>query len=39
MEAGEADAEVGEVPDHIEDLVARSVKGWSHPQQQAIRGF
>ena len=37
MEAGEADAEVGEVPDHIEDLVARSVKGWSHPQQQAIK--
>ena len=40
MEAGEADEaneEVGEVPDHIEDLVARSVKGWSHPQQQAIK--
>ena len=40
MEAGEADEageEVGEVPDHIEDLVARSVKGWRHPQQQAIK--
>ena len=40
MEAGEADEaneEVGEVPDHIKDLVARSVKGWSHPQQQAIK--
>ena len=40
MEAGEADEaneKVGEVPDHIEDLVARSVKGWSHPQQQAIK--
>ena len=36
-EADEADEEVGEVPDHIEDLVARSVKGWSHPQQQAIK--
>ena len=40
MEAGEADEaneEVGEIPDHIEDLVARSVKGWSHLQQQAIK--
>ena len=40
MEAGQAgkvDEEVGEIPEHMGDLVARSVKGWSHPQQQAIK--
>ena len=42
MEAGEAgkdDEEVREIPEHIVDMVARSVKGWSHPQQQAIKGL
>ena len=33
----ESDAELEEVPVHIAELVEKSIKGWSHSQQKAIR--
>ena len=33
----EADEGLEEVPAHIVELIERSIRGWSHPQQQAIK--
>ena len=33
----EADEGLEEVPAHIVELIERSTRGWSHPQQQAIK--
>ena len=38
-EAGKADEEVREIPEHMVDLVARSVKGWSIHSSKLSRGF
>ena len=33
----EADEGLEEVPAHIVELIERSIRGWSHSQQQAIK--